>query len=340
MLISKYDGPTTMSVAEAPERARGPGEVRIRVAYCGLCGTDMHIFHGKMDKRVAQSQTIGHEMSGIVAAVGAGVTRVAPGAQVTVRPLAYCGTCGTCRAGHVHICENLKFMGIDTPGALQEYWTVPEGCLHVLPEGLALEQAALIEPLAVACHDVRRGEVKAGEQVVVIGGGPIGLLIALVARAAGADVRLSEISPGRIALAEELGLRTINPKEQDLVAEVKAWTGGPGADVVFEVTATAAGAAVMTELARPRGRLVVVGIFSAPVAVDLFKFFWRELDLRGARVYAAEDFEEAIRLAAAGALPLERLISATFPLKDIAQAFQFADEHKDAMKTLVQCNQQ
>src|SRR5205814_5615378 len=145
-------------------------------------------------------------------------------------------SCPACRASHSHICHKLKFIGIDAPGALQGLWTAPAHTLHRLPDSLSLEHGALVEPLAVACHDVRMGEVKAGEYVVVQGGGPIGVLIALVAKSKGARVVISEVHPFRLKLAGELGLDVVNAREIDLVEFVNRATGGAGADVVFEVS--------------------------------------------------------------------------------------------------------
>lgn len=325
-----YVGNHSFTLSEAQEQAPQPGQVRIRVAYCGICGTDLHIFHGKMDARVKPPRIIGHEMSGTVEALGEGVQGWAIGDRVTVRPLDSCGSCAACRAGHSHVCMNLKFIGIDSPGAFQGAWCVPAKLLHRLPAALPLDQAALVEPIAVACHDVRRARLVAGEKAVVLGGGPIGVLVALVAKAIGAEVMISEIDAGRRAFATALGLTVI---DGDPVAAVEAWTGGAGADVVFECTAAPACAELMTRLPRVRGRIVVVGIFSKPVPVDLFRFFWRELELIGARVYEAADFDQAISLAPQ--LPLECLITGRFPISDIAGAFAAAPR---GMKTVIACS--
>jgi 2-desacetyl-2-hydroxyethyl bacteriochlorophyllide A dehydrogenase len=305
------------------------------VAYCGVCGTDLHIFKGGMDKRVSIPQVIGHEMSGEIAEVGENVKGWSVGDRVVVRPLHPCGNCPACRAGHAHICYNLKFMGIDTPGAFQGSWTVPAHTLHRLPPNLPFDRAALIEPVAVACHDVRLGEVKSGEEVVVIGGGPIGLLIALVAATIKARVLVSELNPFRLNLARQLGLEAVNPREVDLTDLVGKRTDGAGADVVFEVSGSAAGAATMTQLVRTRGRIVVVAIFGEAPKVDLFRFFWRELRLCGARVYEPEDFDKAIALGAAGALPLDHLISARQPLENLQTIFEQIESSTDLMKVLI-----
>jgi (R,R)-butanediol dehydrogenase/meso-butanediol dehydrogenase/diacetyl reductase len=335
MKAAYYQGNRTIQLGESIPRKPGPDEVRIHVAYCGVCGTDLHIFKGGMDKRVSIPQVIGHEMSGEIAEVGGKVQGWSVGDRVVVRPLHPCGNCPACRAGHAHICYNLKFLGIDTPCAFQGSWTVPAQTLHRLPANLPFDLAALIEPVAVACHDVRLGEVKSGEEVVVIGGGPIGLLIALVAASTKARVLVSEVNPFRLNLARQLGLEAVNPKEVDLADGVGKRTGGAGADVVFEVSGSAAGAAAMTQLGRTRGRIVVVAIFGEAPKVDLFRFFWRELRLRGARVYEPEDFDRAIALSASGDLPLEHLISTRQPLKDLQKVFEQIDSSTDLMKVLI-----
>jgi (R,R)-butanediol dehydrogenase/meso-butanediol dehydrogenase/diacetyl reductase len=337
MKAVQFEGDKRLQVTECIPVAPGPGEVQIEVAYAGICGTDLHIYLGHMDKRIKFPHVMGHEMSGIVRMIGVGVSSFSAGDKVTVRPLDPCGNCPACEQGHRHICHNLKFLGIETPGAFQSLWTVPAHTLHRLPESLSLQQGAMIEPLAVACHDVRMGEVKPGEFAVVLGGGPIGTLIALVARNAGARVVISEINPFRIKLLNELGFETVNPKEEDLVAFVQNETSGAGADVVFEVTSSVAGAELMTQLPRTRGRIVIVGIFSKPAPVDLHRFFWRELRLIGTRVYEEEDFEKAIQLADSGNLPLSRIITGVYPLEAASEGFLEMESGGHVMKILLSC---
>jgi (R,R)-butanediol dehydrogenase/meso-butanediol dehydrogenase/diacetyl reductase len=339
MKAAFYEGKKTIRVGSCTPKAPAKGQVQIDVSHCGICGTDLHIFHGNMDHRVTFPQIIGHEMSGTITGVGEGVTGWSVGDRVTVRPLDYCGECPACKAGHSHICMKLKFIGIDSPGAMQSSWTVPAHTLHRLPENLSLEQGALIEPIAVATHDVRLGEVKAGEYAVVQGGGPIGLLVALVAKLEGARVLVTEVNPFRIALARELGLNVVNPTETDVVQLVNDETGGAGADVVFEVSGSAAGAELMTKLPRTRGRIVIVAIFSKPPNIDLFRFFWRELRLCGARVYEPEDFEKAIAIAASGGLPIDRIISKVLPLEGLESGFHELERGGEVMKILVRCGQ-
>jgi (R,R)-butanediol dehydrogenase / meso-butanediol dehydrogenase / diacetyl reductase len=330
-----YEGGGRFSVGDCVARPPDGGEVRLDVAYCGVCGTDLHIAHGAMDARIRPPQVIGHEMAGRVAEVGAGVTGVRVGDAVVVRPLDTRGETEADR-GYSHISRNLKFLGIDAPGALQASWTVPAFTLHRVPDGLDLQLAAFAEPLAVACHDVRRGEVAGGELALVIGGGPIGTLIALVARARGARVLLVEPDGGRRALAEELGFTALEPGD-GVDAALAAESAGAGADVVFEVSGSAPGILAATRHAAIRGRVIVVAIFPEPEPVALFDLFWKELEVRGARVYEPEDFDAALELLAVGALGVERLLTAIEPIERVPELFAELLDGRQAMKILVDC---
>lgn len=334
-----YTGDKSFSVERVEAPVPGPGEVQIDIAYCGICGTDLHVYLGHMDPRVGNHRVIGHEMSGVIAAVGSGVADITVGDRVVVRPLDHCGDCPTCNRGFSHVCQNLKFLGLDTDGAFQEKWCVPAHTIHKIPEGLSLAHAALIEPVAVACHDVRRGRVVAGEDVLVIGGGPIGMLVALVAKHTGANVTVSEINPHRLAIAEKLGLSGANPKETDVAADMFAATGKKGADVVFEVSGTQPGVDLMTAATATRGRIVMVAIHATKPEIDLFQFFWKEIEMIGARVYEPEDYDEAIMLMGSGAIDADTMITSIQGLDAIGPAFAELAGNPKAMKTLLKCTE-
>ena len=338
MKAAYYEGNEKIRVGPCDPVAPAAGQVRIRVSHCGICGTDLHIFHGRMDRRVKMPAVIGHEMSGVIESVGDGVEGWKAGDRVTVRPIDPCNECPACKAGHSYICQKLKFIGIDTPGAMQGLWTVPAHTLHRLPDSLSMEQGALIEPISVACHDVRLAGVKPGEFVVVQGGGPIGVLVALVARNAGARVLLTELNPFRIALARDLGLKVADPTAVDVPAMVEEQTNTAGADVVFEVSGSPAGAEMMTKLARVRGRIAVVAVFGEKPTVDLHRVFWRELQLFGTRVYEPEDFDEAIELAASGDIPFDKIVTNSCPLEELEWGFRQMESGGDVMKVLVECS--
>ncbi|MGW0843363.1 zinc-dependent alcohol dehydrogenase [Streptomyces sp. NPDC002787] len=336
-LAVRYLAARTLDTSPAESPPPGPGEVEIAPAYVGICGTDLHIFHGDMDARVAAPAVLGHEMSGRIVRVGAGVEGWSPGDAVTVMPLRWDDTCPACQAGHQHICQQLDFIGIDSPGAMQQRWTVPATTLVRLPDSLPLDRAALVEPTAVAVHDVGRAQIAEDEKAVVVGGGPVGILIALVARAAGADVRVVELSSHRRLLAEELGLTTWDPAADDLPELVRQWTGDAGADVAFEVSGAQGGVNTAVEVLGVRGRLCLVAIHPRPREVNLHRFFWRELTLVGARLYDRADFERAVTLVADGTVPAERLISKVVPLTEAPAAFEALEGGGDVMKILVDC---
>ncbi|MEM6963256.1 MAG: alcohol dehydrogenase catalytic domain-containing protein [Bacteroidota bacterium] len=338
MLASFYEGNHTFSVSEKNIDAPLSGEVQIKVAYCGVCGTDVHIYHGMMDKRVNIPVTIGHEMSGVVEAVGEGVTGFQKGEKVVVRPLDNRGEKPSDK-GYSHICKDLKFIGIDSPGAMQQYWNVPAFTLHKLSDATDLKLAALVEPLSVACHDVRLSNLVKDEVAVVLGGGPIGLLVAMVAKTKGARVIISEVNPVRLELAEEMGFETVNPATTDVIEFMEKATDGRLADVVFEVAGVQPTVDLMTEIAGIRGRIVMVAIHGQPKPVNLFKFFWKELQLIGARVYEEEDYEEAIDLITKNELPFEKMITKVAPLTKIQNVFENIDKNPDGMKVLLDCQQ-
>ncbi len=337
MQAAYYIGNKEFSVSAGTLIPPASDEVRLDVGFVGICGTDMHIYHGVMDQRVAPPQIIGHELSGTVAEIGSNVSNINIGDRVVVRPLDYCGDCPACDAGHSHICHQLKFMGIDTPGAFQQSWTVNARTLHKLPAAVSLEHGALIEPLAVACHDVARSRLKAGEHAVVIGGGPIGQLIAQVAKSVGANVMISEVNNSRLTFAKNNNIKTVNPVTEDLNAEVQAWSNGKGADVVFEVSGVQQAIDAMTQIAAVRGRICMVAIHSEKPQVDLFQFFWKELELLGARVYEATDFEKAIELIATKAIDVAPYISSVSSLSEINDAFASMAGNPQGMKALVNC---
>ena len=326
---------TTGTVESAPPAA---GEVEIAPAYVGICGTDLHIFHGDMDARVKTPAVLGHEMSGRILRVGPGVEGWQAGDPVTVMPLRWDGTCPACLRGHQHICQNLDFIGIDSPGAMQRRWTVPAATLVALPADLALDVAALVEPTAVAVHDVARAGLRSGERAVVVGGGPVGVLIALVARSVGADVRVVELSATRRRIAEELGLIVWDPATANVPELVEAWTGGAGADVAFEVSGAPGGVTTAVDVLAVRGRLCQVAIHPKPREVNLHRFFWREITLVGARLYDRGDFEQAVTLIADGVIPAKALISRVVPLAEAPVAFEALEAGGDVMKILLDCS--
>lgn len=332
-----YAGPRALRLEPSVPEQPAPGHVRIDVAYTGICGTDLHIYHGDMDARVRPPAIIGHEMSGVIAELGDDTEGWQAGDRVTVMPLDWCGQCPACAAGHTHLCHRLNFLGIDSAGAMQASWTVPARTLIRLPDGLPLHQAALVEPVAVAVHDVRRACLQPEEKVLVVGGGPIGLLIAAVARREGADLVMLEPDPYRRSLAGQLGFTGYDPASPQTTAALDEWAGAAGAAIAFEVSGAAAGVKAAVDALAVRGRLIQVAIHPVPREVSLHRFFWRELTLVGARLYQRRDFEAAAALIAEGQIPVEALITRVEPLPRAAEAFAALESGAGVMKILIDC---
>jgi 2-desacetyl-2-hydroxyethyl bacteriochlorophyllide A dehydrogenase len=331
---SFYRGNRTFETGTVPMPQPADGEALLRVRRVGICGTDLHIFQGHLDHRVPRGGIIGHETFAEVVTAPASSGFV-EGDRVVVEPVQFCGTCRACRMGATYLCYNLKVLGVDVTGGMQEYWAVPAARLLKLPDAISDHDAALVEPLAVATHDVARAEVKPGDRVVVFGGGPIGTLIALVSRYRGAEVKVVEINPHRVEMLKRAGLDAIGPNE-DVKAVVNEWTDGTGADLAFEVSGSPDAAALVTEVVRVWGAVSIIAIHSEPVPFHLYSLFARELRVHGSRLYTRGAWEEAIRLAATGAVQVGPLVSRVIALEDLQQGMEEALGGGPVMKVLVE----
>jgi (R,R)-butanediol dehydrogenase/meso-butanediol dehydrogenase/diacetyl reductase len=323
-----------VKLVDLPRPEPEPGQVLIRVAYAGICGSDLSILGGK-HPRAKPPLVMGHEFSGSVARIpDAGAKALAVGDAVTVFPLLSCGECYVCEMGLPHVCRDLKLLGIDTNGAFAEYALADQSAVLKLPERLSARLAALVEPLAVCIHAAHMSRLQVGDAVVVTGAGPIGLLMAQVAQAAGAgQVIITEVAPARIEGARNMGLTVLDASDAQYASQVIELTGGRGGDIVFEATGHPSVAANLMRLVRIRGQIVQVGIFKDPVALDLRALNFHEVDLIGSRVYTKQDFATAIELAASGKLGLEACISHVLPLSSGAEGFVAAGS-AEALKVL------
>jgi len=334
MRAAFYEGPRKFATGTLPVPEPGAGEALLRMRRVGICGTDLHIFQGHLDHRVPRGGVTGHETFGQVVRAPRD-SGFSTGDRVVVEPLQFCGACRACRMGASYLCYSLKVLGVDVPGGLQEYWAVPAARLLHVPDTLDDDAAAVIEPLAVATHDVRRAGVKAGDTVLVFGGGPIGTLIAMVCRERGARVAVAEVNRFRIEMLQNLGLPTVGP-DADVVKFANDWTGGIGVDIAFEVTGHPAAVRAVTDVVRVWGTVSIVAIHAEAMPVNLYQMFARELHMHGSRLYAREDWEEAIRLAATGAVNLGLLVSRRIPLERINEGMEEALKGGAVMKVLVE----
>lgn len=305
---------------ESMDRAtpnESPGEVLVRVLAVGICGTDLTIYQGKFDSaRSIPPMIPGHEICGLIEGIGEGVEGWAIGERVALDPLIPCGRCYACSRGFPHVCTSLKILGVDRDGGFAEFVTVAAGRLHRLPGGMSDVEGALVEPVAVAVHDVRLGGLAVGDSALVVGGGPIGLLIAMVARAAGSRrVAVSEVNGYRSGIARDLGFETYDPTNRGFSERVREEFDKEGPDLAFDATGSAAGYQSAIDSVRVRGRIVQVGIPKGPFEVDLRRLNFAEISIVGTRVYSPDDITRAIELLAGKRIEAEKLAS-VHPLKE------------------------
>lgn len=330
-----YIGPDQLELEELSAPQPEAGESLVRIRYAGICGTDLHLWHGEMTA-VRPPVIVGHELVGEVVEDTTG--RYEAGQRVAVEPLLVCGVCRACREGASHVCRNLRVQGVHANGGAAELLCTPTNRLHPIPDGLSWEAAACTEPASVAVHMVRRAGVELGDTVLVLGGGPIGFLVASVARAAGARrVLVSEVSQPRLELCRRAGLETIDASQADPVAVIRDLTNGEGADVVVEAVGHPATVAQMVAACRVRGRILVGGIGGAPNPVDLAAVVFKEITLVGSRVYESRDMATAVQLLGSGALNVDGLVTRTVPLEHaVSDGYQRLRDSRDEMKVLLE----
>ncbi|CAN5387273.1 galactitol-1-phosphate 5-dehydrogenase [soil metagenome] len=319
--------PSQFAYAEAPEPEVGANDVLIRVAACGICGSDVHGMNGSSGRRIPPI-IMGHETAGVIEKVGAEVEGWAPGDRVTVDSTVFCGECPACLSGRVNLCPGRRVLGVSCGeyrrhGAFAELLSVSARILYRLPEGLGFEEACFVEPVAVALHAVGRIPVKEGDTAVVVGAGIIGLLVMQALRVAGASrVIAVDLDEGRLALARELGAEEALLSDADaVVRRVGELTGGKGADVVMEVVGIAPTVGLAVRCARLGGSVGLVGNLAPQVDLPLQAVVTREITLYGSCSSAGE-YDDALRYIAEGAIKVMPLVSQVAALGEGAAWFQ------------------
>lgn len=332
MTAAVWTGPNTVETRQVDLPEVPEGWALIRMAYNGICGTDLAILHGQHPR--AQAPLImGHEMSGWVERAGA--SGPAAGALVVVEPLLSCGDCKSCRDGNAYVCRNLGLYGIDVPGGLAQYVALPPEVLHEVPATVDPRTASLVEPLAVAVHAVDLSGMDKGDTVAIYGAGPIGVLTALVARHAGAgQVVITEPSAWRRSIAEGMGF-TVVAEGSTMAQTLASLTDGEGADTTFDTAAHPSVAAELTDITRVLGRIVIVGTYKEPSAINLRDVCFKEQTVSGVRVYTTANFSRAIDLIASNELGLGGFPTKAFGLDQIAAAFDAAVSGQECLKVLV-----
>jgi L-iditol 2-dehydrogenase len=323
LLLSEYKH---LAIAELPAPSPGPGEVLIRVAACGICGSDVHGYDGSSGRRIPPI-VMGHEAAGVIAAVGEGVTGYRAGDRVTFDSTVYCGVCEFCQRGEVNLCNDRQVVGVSCgdyrrAGAFAEYVAVPERILYRLPEDLSFADAAMLEAVSVAIHAVRVAEVTGGETALVIGAGMIGLLILQAARASGCSrIFLTDVDATRLELARSLGADAViqgsvtNSSDESLTSRIEQLTNGRGVDMTFEAVGRPETVAAAIDCTRKGGTVALVGNISPEVTIPLQKVVTRQIRLQGSCASAGE-YPQAMEWIASGKIKVAPLITAVAPLED------------------------
>lgn len=330
-----YTGPNELTISERCLPVPEDGEVLIKVAYAGICGTDMLAYHGGMEKRVKPPVILGHEFSGVVISTGP-ESEYQEGEKVTVEPLITCGKCNGCLTGEYNLCSSLNLIGIDSDGAVAGYIKVPEKNVYRLGDNISMESGAFVEPLAVCVHLIEKANVSKDQTVLIVGGGPIGLITAELAKLKGAKVIISEINSFRIDTARKLGFSVINPIEQNLMEKINNTTNGRGVNVSIEATGTNVGLVSCIEATGIKGTVILVGLPKKNADFDTYKVIAKELQLIGSRVYKREDYLQAINLIKSGSFDPTPFISRIVPLEHaIDKGFKAIDNDEDVIKILI-----
>jgi len=336
MLQMTLTSKKTITKADVPEPIAQKGEVVVKIARSGICGSDIHAYFDQ-HPFIPLPVVPGHEFSGTVDELGEGVSNLKVGDRVTVMPQLYCGECRNCKIGRYNICSSLKVLGCGVPGGFQEKLAVPAHLVLKLPDSMSFDQGAMLEPIAVGIGACKRVGVK-DKRVLVLGAGTIGNLTAQAAKAMGAEsVIIADLIDWRLDVAKKCGIdHTINPGKADLPTEITKIWDADGADLIIEcIGVNVIDPAI--EYARKGTDIVVVGVFSEPCTINMGLIQDKEVSLIGSLMYVEADWLEAIEYVSKGTVVLEPLISKHFPLENLADAYEHAINNMDStIKVLVE----
>lgn len=329
--------PGEIEFCEIPTPKPERGQVFVKIKKIGICGSDIHVYHGK-HPYTNYPVTQGHEVSAQVTALGKGVEGLEVGQKVTIEPQVICGKCYPCTHGRYNLCESLKVMGFQTTGMASEYFAVGASKVTHLPEHMTYNEGAMIEPLAVTVHAAKRAGELNNRKIAVLGAGPVGILLCQTLKALGADkVMVSDVSDYRLELALKCGVDyAINTRERDFGEAMAECLGADKADVICDCAGNNTTMNQAVQNARKGSRIVLVAVFANIATVDLAKLNDSEPILDTSLTYRHEDYVEAIKLVGEGKIQLKQLMSKHFAFKDYLAAYQYIDENREfTMKVMI-----
>ena len=337
MLQEVMTAPKQIRFDTVPVPQAGPGQVLVKIKRIGICGSDIHVYHGT-HPYTSYPVTQGHEVSGQVAALGEGVTQFQVGQRVTIEPQVYCGKCYPCTHGKYNLCESLKVMGFQTTGTASEYFAVDASKVTPLPAGMSYDEGAMLEPLAVTVHAAKRAGDIAGKKVCVLGCGPIGILLVQSLKAFGAaEVMATDVSDYRLELARACGADHVyNTKTCDFGKALVECFGPDKADVIYDCAGNDITMDQAIQNARKGSVIILVAVYAGMAHCDLAKLNDSELDLNTTMMYRHEDYVDAIRFVSEGKIQLRPLMSKHFAFTDYLAAYEYIDNNKETtMKVLI-----
>ena len=336
MLQEVMTAPGEIIFREVPVPEPGDDEVLVKMMKIGVCGSDIHVFHGT-HPYTSYPITQGHEVSGKIAKLGKNVTGFKVGQMVTMEPQVVCGECYMCRHGNYNECENLKVLGFQTTGAASDYFAYKASMVDVVPEGLTYSDAAMIEPLAVTIHAAKRTDIK-DKKVCILGAGPIGILLAESCRAEGAaEVMITDVSDIRLELAKKVGAdHTVNTAKEDFAEALVRCFGHDKADVIYECAGNDITMNQAIQNARKGSEIILVAVFGKMANVDLAKLNDSELILNTSMMYTHQDYVDAMRYVSEGKIQLRPLQTKHFPFRDYLEAYKYIDANRETtMKVII-----
>ena len=337
MLQEVMTAPGEIEFHEVAEPEMREDQVLVKMMRLGICGSDIHVYHGK-HPYTKYPVTQGHEVSGQIVKVGSAVQGLSVGQKVVLEPQVTCGKCYPCTHGKYNLCNTLKVMGFQTTGAASELFAVDASKVDVIPDEMSYDEAALIEPLAVTVHAAKRFEGLAGGNVAIIGCGPIGILLMQSCKALGAaKVLITDVSDYRLELAKSLGADyAINTAKVPYADAIEQVFGPDKADVIYECAGNNATMDMAIQNSRKGAKIILVAVFADWAKVDLARLNDSELTLDTSMMYRHEDYVDALRIVAEGKVQLKPLISKHFAFRDFLAAYQYIDANREhTMKVLV-----
>ncbi len=313
-------------------------EVLLRIKKIGICGSDIHVWHGK---HPATSYPVvqGHEYSAIVEAIGKDVKKVVPGMKATARPQLVCGHCAPCKRGQYNVCSNLKVQGFQAPGVAQDLFVVPEERLVAIPSGMPLERGAFIEPAAVGAHSTGRASDIKGKNVVIAGAGTIGNMVAQFARARGAGkVLITDVSDYRLEIAKECGIEAVlNVTRRSFKEGVKSFFGNEGYQIGFDAAGVQESLNSLMQNIEKGGEIIILGVYANNPVINMYYLGEHELNIFGSMMYRHEDYETAVEMLNTGSVKTDPVLTKKFPFEKYQEAYRYIEEKGDkSLKVMIE----